>query len=326
MWGDPASSGNRIDVGITQSFSFPTVYVQRAKQSEKVIAGASMTYEQKEREAIREAKLTWINLVALNKQLSLCGHRIKLATDIANNAKIQLARGEIDAIRYHHAQMERVNLNLEKVKLDVERQNLQNKLTHLCGGRFIPVPDTIYPAISAWSLQDLTGMVAGNPSVRYAKNELSIVTLDKQIAVSEWFPKFTAGYYSEAVTGLKYRGVTTGISIPLFQNSHTVKTADLRIKEAYAGLEQIQSRQGSLIASLFNKREKLSAMTLEINQALLPVSDVGLLKKALDAGEINISEFYYECSVFYQAWQNLVTTEQELAVTEVELLFAAGLN
>jgi outer membrane protein TolC len=251
-------------------------------------------------------------------------HRRSLAGVIAGKAKIQLSRGEIDIIRYHHAQIEFVNLKMEKTRLDIERNSFQTRLIQLCGGKTVPVPDTAYPAISTWSAGDLVGSLAGTPGVKSLENEINIRNLDKNIAVSEWFPKFKAGYYSENIPGLRYQGLTTGISIPLFQNSNTVKTADLRMKTATAELDQFRSQRIAVISSLLNKRDKLSTQVQEIRSALLPVNDLSLLKKALDTGEINISEFYYECSVFYGAWFNLISSEQELAVTETELLFEAG--
>lgn len=324
LWGEPASSGNRIDFGVTQSFSFPTVYFQKSNQSELVKSNASLIYLQKEREMIRQAKLMWISLVRINKQLTLIGHRMQLADEIAIKAKTQLARGEIDVIRYHHAQMEFVNLKMERTKLDVERNNIQNHLVQLCGGKAIPVPDTAFPVISSWSVNDLAGSMYGTPSIKTLENEINIRNLDKKIAISEWLPKFKAGFYSETVTGLKYQGVTAGISIPLFQNGNTVKSAELRLKTASAELDQLRSQRTVVIASLLNKRDKLASQVGEIKTALLPVNDISLLKKALDAGEINISEFYYECSVFYAAWMNLIDSENELAVTDAELLFEAG--
>ena len=166
--------------------------------------------------------------------------------------------------------------------------------------------------------------MAGTPYIKSLENEINIRNLNKNIAISEWFPKFKAGFYSETITGLRYQGITTGISITLFQNSNTVKTADLQMKTATAGLDQYRSQRTALITALLNKRDKLSTLVQEIRSALLPVNDLSLLKKALDTGEINISEFYYECSVFYGAWFNLISSEQELAVTETELLFEAG--
>jgi outer membrane protein TolC len=324
LWGDPASSGNRVDFGISQSFDFPTVYFQKSSQSRLVKTNASLLYLQKEREMIHQARLAWITLVGLNRQFMLIDHRITLADDIAGKAKIQLSRGEIDVIRYHHAQMEFVNLKMEKTRLDVERNSYQTRLVQLCGGKTVPVMDTAYPVLSTWSEGELVGSLAGTPYIKSLENEINIRNLNKNIAISEWFPKFKAGFYSETITGLRYQGITTGISIPLFQNSNTVKTADLQMKTATAGLDQYRSQRTALITALLNKRDKLSTLVQEIRSALLPVNDLSLLKKALDTGEINISEFYYECSVFYGAWFNLISSEQELAVTETELLFEAG--
>jgi outer membrane protein TolC len=324
LWGDPADFGNRTDFGITQSFSFPSVYVQKSNQSGLVKTGASLKYLQREREVLFRAKSDWISIVGINKLLSMLEHRITLADEIAQNAKLQLSRGEINLIRYHHAQMEYVDLKMERNELEVQRNTLQGQLTQLCGGRSIPVADTAFPALSACSMKEIMESYAGTPAVKALENDVNVRQLDKNIAVSEWLPKFKAGYYSEVVTGLRYQGIQTGISIPLWQNINSVKTAGNQVKVAEAELDQLKSMETTRIAALASKRDKLAGQVQEIRAALLPVNDVSLLKKALDAGEINISEFYYECFVFYSAWANLLKAEKELALTEAELMFVAG--
>ncbi len=324
LQGDPSASGNRVDLGITQSFRFPTVYLRKYDQSGIVMTNATLSYLQKEREVMQEAKLCWITVVGINKLMTVMDFRVQLAGEITRQAKTQFSSGGIDVIRYHHALMEFVNLKSELTKLEVERNIQQNRLVQLCGGAFVLVPDTAFPVLSAGSLNDLTGSMAGAPPVRTLENEIRLRMLDRSLAVSEWLPEFKAGFYTESVTGQTYRGVTTGMSIPLFQNSHTVKTAGLRLKSAQAVLDEHRSRQTAAIASLLEKRDKLALQVREIRTALLPVNDVNLLIKALDAGEINISEFYFECTVYFTAWSNLIRCEQDLAVTEAELLFTAG--
>ena len=133
---------------------------------------------------IHQAKLAWIGLVGINREFMLIDHRISLAEEIAVMAKTRLSRGEIDVIRYHHAQMEFVNLKMEKTRIDVDRNSLQTRLIQLCGGKTIQVKDTAYPVLSAWSAGDLVGSFAGTPYVKSLENEINIRNLDKNIAVS----------------------------------------------------------------------------------------------------------------------------------------------
>lgn len=324
LWGDPTSSGNRTDFGISQSFSFPSVYVQRSNQSGLRQTGASLKYMQKEREVLLKAESDWLNIVGLNKQLSVINHRILLAEEIAQKAKLQLSKGEIDVIRYHHAQMEFVNLKMVRTELEVQRNKLQTALNLLCGGKVILVNDTVFPPLSGFSLNDIIDSYLGTPQVKSLENVVKVRTLDKNIAVSEWLPKFKAGYYSEVVPGLTYRGVQAGISIPLWHNINSVKTADYQVQVADAELDQLKSQEMAHLVSLFNKRDLLAAQLQEIKSALLPVNDLSLLKKALDSGEMNISEFYFEVTVFYTSWIGLLNTEKELALTDAELKFFAG--
>jgi len=324
LWGDPTSSGNRTDFGITQSFSFPSVYVQRSNQSGLRQTGASLKYLQKEREVLLKAESDWLNIVGLNKQLSVLNHKILLSEEIAQKAKLQRSKGEIDIIRYHHAQMEFVNLKMVRTELELQRNNLQTGLNLLCGGKSILINDTVFPLLSSISLNDIMGSYSGTPKVKSLENVVKVRNLDKSIAVSEWLPKFKAGYYSEVVTGLKYQGIQTGISIPLWQNINSVKTADYQIQVADAELDQLKSQEMAHLVSLFNKRDKLVTQLQEIKSALLPVNDLSLLRKALDSGEMNISEFYFELSVFYTSWIGLLNTEKELALTDAELKFFVG--
>ncbi len=324
LWGDPAEYGNRTDFGITQSFSFPSVYIQRSNQSQLIRNGASLRYVHKEREVILKAKSDWINIVGLNKKLAILKQRILLADEIAQKAKLQLSQGEINVIRYHHAQMEFVNMKMEFTELEVQRNTLQTGLNQLCGGKIITVSDSIYPAGPRLSLNEIIGYVAEAPSVKSLENEVKVRHLDKSIAISEWFPNFKAGYYSETVTGLRYQGIQTGISIPLWQKTNSVRSAESQEKVSEAELDQLKSQEIARIAALLNKRDKYTAQIAEIRSALLPVNDLRLLKRALDSGEINISEFYFEMSVFYTAWLGLLKTENDLALTDAELMFFVG--
>jgi outer membrane protein TolC len=324
LWGDPASSGNRTDFGISQSFSFPSVYVQKADRSELIRTSASLRYMQTERDVISLARSVWIRIVGINRHLALSGRRVRLAEEIARKAAIQISHGEIDMIRYHHAQMESVNLKMERTGKETERNELQNLLTLLCGGKEIPVTDTAFPQVSGIQVSEIPGSLSQIPAVKLLENEISVRKMERNIAVSKWLPEFSAGYYSESVAGLKYQGITTGISIPLFQQSHSVGTADLHIKVASAELDRFRSEETQRIATLIYKRDRMIRQLEEVRSVLLPVNDVGLLQKALDAGEISISEFYFECSVFYTAWLNMLQAEEELTLTDAELLTAAG--
>jgi hypothetical protein len=107
------------------------------------------------------------------------------------------------------------------------------------------------------------GYFAGTPSVKSLENEIDVRHMNKNIIVSEWLPKFKAGYYSEVVTGLRYQGIQTGISIPLWQNINSVKTADYQMKVATAELDQMKSQETARIVSLFNKRDKLAGQVQE---------------------------------------------------------------
>ena len=324
LWSDPATSGNRTDFGVTQSFSFPSVYFQKASQSGLIRTGATLDYLRMEREVLLTARMTWIRMVGLNRLQALADQRMKMALAVAEKAKVQMERGEISIISYHHALMETVALSVGKSTLDVERATLQNELNLVCGGKVIMVTDTLFQPLTDITREELLSSFLQAPSVRSLENDMAVKRLDKNIAVSEWLPRFKAGYYSEMTGDLNYQGITTGISIPLFENASTVKAARYRMEAAVSQLELFKSKEAARILSLYQKRQLLNAQVAEINTVLGSANDITLLQKALDAGEINISEFFYETTLYYFTWSQLIRNETELALSDAELLHAAG--
>jgi hypothetical protein len=96
------------------------------------------------------------------------------------------------------------------------------------------------------------------------------------------------------------------------------------MEAAVSQLELFKSKETARILSLYQKRQLLNAQVAEINTVLGSANDITLLQKALDAGEINISEFFYETTLYYFTWSQLIRNETELALSDAELLHAAG--
>lgn len=124
---------------------------------------------------------------------------------------------------------------------------------------------------------------------------------------------------SENVVGQQFQGVTAGISIPLWENSNKVKYAKARTvavqgAEADAKLQLYNHLQG-----LFQKAVTLQKTLTDFRQKLNGVGNNALLQKALTHGEISLTEYMLEFSIYYESYRQLLEMERDFSKTVAEL-------
>ena len=119
-------------------------------------------------------------------------------------------------------------------------------------------------------------------------------------------PKFHAGYMSENVVGEQFQGITAGVSIPLWENRQRVNES--RAMAGVAAEKEVDARF-QFYSEMKNQHQKtiaLQAQTSAFEAQLKAFSNRKLLKKALDAGELSLTEYLIELSAYYEAIDRLL--------------------
>jgi len=104
-------------------------------------------------------------------------------------------------------------------------------------------------------------------------------------------PKFEAGYRQDRSSLLNFYGFHAGITIPLFENKNTVKTAKARqlyTEDAYEAQQvNLQNNIEQLISEYVSTKQSVE----ELEGAFDSLNTPNLLLKAFDSGQISYSEF-----------------------------------
>ena len=135
---------------------------------------------------------------------------------------------------------------------------------------------------------------------------------DKSVALNRagWLPKFELGYRHAYELGERFNGLSVGVSIPLFANRKKVKVAKA---QALAGTFTLSSREQQVLAELQVAYDE--AMSLRENHArydlLTRQNNLGLLQKALSAGQISMVEYLVDATQLYEAFDNRLSLEYE---------------
>jgi outer membrane protein TolC len=261
---------------------------------------------------LHQTRLVCIELTYLNALKSEFGKRLENATQIANAYKLKFDIGDVSILEFNKAQVNLLNCSNDAKTNEVERNALLSELRSLNGGKEIDYSTLEYsqtallPDFEQWYAQ----AEQGNPVLQWIQQEITISEKQKQLQSALNLPKFNAGYMSEKVVGEQFQGVSVGMSIPLWENKNTVKYAKAKTLA-------LQSAEKDLKLQFYNqmKFQHSKAVSLQTNVALYrkelnAYSNADLLKKALDKGEISLSEYIFELSLQYESILKLLEMEQ----------------
>lgn len=321
LWGSPDILGNRTDLAVTQSFDFPTAYIYKSQLSDMKNEQLEMEFEKQRFDVLLRAKISCYDLIYLNALYSEYQQRLKNNMKIANAIKKKMDAGEATILEHNKAQTSLLNTEKKIDQISIEREAALQQLASLNAGVPLSFNDTISregilePDFEKWVAQAANN----NPILSWLKQELEISLKEKQLQVALSLPKINAGYMSEKITGEQFQGVTMGVSIPLWGNKNTVKYAKLK-NEAVSSIETDAKVQFyNEMKTLHGKATALQNSITDFKQRLSDNNILKLLDKAMQKGEISLSEYYYELMFFYDNKEELLSMEKELNITLAKL-------
>lgn len=322
LWGNPSVIGNRTDFSIKQSFDFPTAYAFKNQISDLENEQAELEYQKQRKELLLQARLICVELTYHNAMNAELQNRLNDAMQIANAYTSKFNIGEVSILEHNKAQINLLNVTKELENNGIERNTLLAELSMLNGGNALNFTDSLFTSqtIPADFEQWLTSVEANNPVLQWIRHEMAISEKQIDLNAAMSLPKFHAGYMSENVVVEQFRGVTVGVTIPLWENKNTVKYAKanriaIQSMEADAKLQYY-----SQMKALHSKAVSLQIAVNEYRQSLQLYQNAELLKKAFDQGEISLLNYVLEISFAYATIDKYLKAEHELNRT-ITLLY-----
>lgn len=321
LWGSPAAIGNRTDISVTQTFDFPSAYHFKNQIADYKNAQFDLEYQKEYRSLILKTRLLCADLTYLNALSRELTRRKQNAGVVAEAFRSKFDSGDINILDYNKAKVNLINAEKALESVAIEREAVLGNLTGLNGGIRPELEDTAYQNqtlpdnFETWYGE----METQSPVLQWLKQEIAISQKQEKLNAALSLPKLQAGYMSENVVGQQFQGVTAGISIPLWENSNRVKYAKARTvavqgAEADAKLQFYNHLQG-----LFQKAVTLQKTLTDFRQKLNGVGNNALLQKALTHGEISLTEYMLEFSIYYESYRQLLEMERDFSKTVAEL-------
>ncbi|WP_064976256.1 TolC family protein [Alistipes provencensis] len=322
LWGDPSSIGNRKDFGVSQSFDIATIAGSRRRVADAQNGLLDVEYRAGRMAVLLEAKQACIQLIYYNALKAELEQRLAHAQAVADFYDRQLADGNANRLEVNKARLSLSAAQGELRRNEVERANLLSELQRLNGGEPIAFDQAVYaqPVLpqdfEAWYDE----AAAANPALAYARQNVELKRREMKLGKLSGLPQISAGYMSELVPESNFRGITLGLSVPLWSNRNRVKQAKAAVVAAELQQKDATVQFYERLRNQYDRTLGLQRTAGEYRKALAELDNTQLLRRALDAGEISLLDYIVELGLYYTTVDEALAAERdyELALTELQ--------
>lgn len=307
VFGNKPGLGESGEFTASQSFDFPSAYVQRHKHAKEMGIAFDLQYKELRRQILLQTKQTCLDLVYLNRQRQLLNQRFSNAKHLSDIYATRLQNGDANILETNKIDLEMLNVETEVRKNKIDMQNKLNELAVLNGGIPIAFTDTVFlteaPLLPLPQL--LEEVKAANPDLLAKQSQKLASALALKAVRSEGLPEIEVGYkMTHAKGGERFNGFLVGISVPLFANKNKVKSAKAVTRQSEYTYDNTLTSIENQLSSLYNEALSLQESAKLYNGLLERQSTITVLNEALEAGHISMTEYFVDTTAYYQSMEN----------------------
>lgn len=323
LWSSPADVGTRKDISVTQSIDVAALAGARGKLADSRTELSDIQYNIERQKILLEAKQLYIRIVYCNAVNAELSSRIARSEQIEAAYRDMQARGETDMIEVNKAHLAYLSQKNALSRNMVERESLLSELQGLNGGEPVEVnasvisTDEVLPAdFGAWYAEASQQI----PELAYMKKNVDVNAAEARTAKMANYPSLTAGYMAELVKGSNFRGLTLGLSIPIWSVRSKVRQANASCEAAKLEERDAVTKTYNSFKALYDRAKGLQEISAELSSSLAVSTEaMALTEHKLKAGDISLIDNIMELSLYYSLADEVLATSCDYALALAEL-------
>lgn len=323
LWGSPADIGTRKDISVTQSIDIATISGTKGKIAKSESELSDMQFNVRRQEILLQAKLLYINIIYCNAVGAELERRLERSEKVESVYRDMQVRGETDMIEVNKAHLAYLAQRNALARNKMEAEGFRLELQRLNGGEPLEINDLSYarrdmlPAdFDTWYKE----AADRSPEIRAARQNVKVnEAVARGIKMSSC-PTITAGYMAELVKGSNFRGLTLGLSIPLWSARSKTRQANLSCEASRLEVKDVEASEYSALRSLYEKASGLKDLSDELALSLA-VSDeaMSMTEKKFNEGEISLMDSIMELSLYYSVVDESLAASRDYDLALAEL-------
>jgi len=290
QYGQFNSYTNDNSLAISQSFAFPSVYVNRYKLANANIRSSELQYLVSRLEIATQVKQVYWQYVFLSSKQKLLIYQDSLYSGFLRAAELRAKAGETNRLEMITARSQSLEIKnqLFQVTSDIAVSN--RKLMILLNSK-----SPLMPSVKEFHRIDLalnsdSISIEQNPFLWYIKQQVEVSQIEKRLERSQLLPDFNIGYFSQTIVGIqdingvprsfgrdfRFTGVQAGISVPLWISPYTSRAKAAKITEniARTDAENFNKTISGNFQSLIDEYIKYSSSVDYYEKQAIPEADL----------------------------------------------------
>ena len=327
---------------VSQSFAFPTVYINQHKLANANVKSSEWQLKASQLEIATQVKQIYWQLVYLYSKQKLFAYQDSLYTGFQKAAELRAKTGETNRLEMISARSQSLEIKnqLQQINADlvIYNQKLQTILN---------VETTLHPADTVLHRIDYLpatdkSVLATNPSVGYINQQVEVSRLEKKVESSRILPDLSIGYFSQTMqgtqeingvprifgTGNRFTGIQAGIAIPLWFAPYSAKTKAAKFKEkvAQANAEYYSKSLSGNYRSLMLEFSKNSNSVDYYEKQAIPEADLIIEQatRSYKAGAMDYLDYILSLNRALSIKQNYLDALNNYNQTIISIDFTTG--
>ncbi len=342
QYGQFNSFTNDNSFAVSQSFAFPSVYINRYKLAGANIKSSEWQYKASQLEIATQVKQVYWESVYLAAKQKLLVYQDSLYSGFLRASELRAKSGETNRLEMITARSQSLEINNQLFQVTADIGIYSRKLKVLLNITSLPVPAEKNLHRIVFSLMTDTLSVIQNPSLGYIRQQVEVSQIEKQLERSQMLPDFNIGYFSQTIIGtqdingvprnfgLNYRftGIQAGISIPIWFTPYTARAKAARINEnvARTEAESYTKTIAGNYSSLLDEFRKFSASVEYYEKQAVPEAELIINQATLSykAGAMDYLDYVLTLNRALAIRQNYLDALNNCNQTIISIEFITG--
>ncbi|MGE8536844.1 MAG: CusA/CzcA family heavy metal efflux RND transporter [Chryseobacterium sp.] len=279
--------------GISQRFSFPTVYSKRKQMLDAEWSAGIINQNLTKTQLTKEVTDVFYRILVLQEKKKVLEYISQMYNNFADKAGLRLKKGEANILEESTAeiQKEQVQVQLNTLENDLDIAKLQLQVLLQSENPYQPIADQ--PTMNM-GIQISEEMVKQHPELQYLQQQIKVGEAEVQLEKSKLLPDLLVGYTNQSMKNInnnRFNSVQVGVGIPLFTKGQRAlaKAAQAKIAISENQYQRKEIELKNRLRQQLNNYMNQQRIIENYQQKQLPKSEIILktAQKQMEVGEID---------------------------------------
>lgn len=310
FWAKGGTGIATSELVVSYGFDFPTRYVSRGKAGMMQREAMDRQYMVARRDLMLQAKGLCLDLVYLNRKKAILYEKQHNAEELMSLFQTRFDEGDASAIELNKIKMEKMDADVQMAQVESQISTAMLSLQAMNGDRPVEFSALEYPAVEPVTDFETfrDSLMADELEIKASEAEVDAARQEIRVNNQNWLPQLQVGYRRNTELRDATNGFIVGASFPIFSNRHKAGIAKARHTASQLRLDEAKVRTESRIRSGYDEMLRLQK-TIGAYDVDMMQETLRMLRKAVEAGQLSVIEYYTEADSVYSGLLTLSETE-----------------